>query len=204
MFWGYHHLRKHPYKTLLVGWWVYPLLYGNNGSLDGTDVVLHSCWWQRSKSDEIYHYLQGFRIHPNGGWEWDFWTINKYENSMIPPIFWWNSRAKKKDDGFELLLFMVEIRLSKWYRKYPCKCCSETNCYRILFINSWLLCHGFSTGTNVKHDSHGSKPWQIMQSNRWGPCDPNLSVLQVNATDLWILDNFCWFPSKTVEHFLAL
>ena len=27
-----------PYKPLLLGWWVYPLLYGNNGSLDpGTD-----------------------------------------------------------------------------------------------------------------------------------------------------------------------
>ena len=23
-----------PYKALLLGWWVYPLLYGNNGSLD--------------------------------------------------------------------------------------------------------------------------------------------------------------------------
>ena len=23
-----------PYKPLLLGWWVYPLLYGNNGSLD--------------------------------------------------------------------------------------------------------------------------------------------------------------------------
>ncbi len=28
-----------PYKSLLVGWWVYPLLYGNNGSLDpGTSI----------------------------------------------------------------------------------------------------------------------------------------------------------------------
>ena len=131
-----------------------------------------------------------------------FLNHQQYEKSKIPPIFWWKSPAKKKDEGLELLLFMLEIRLSKWYRKYPSKRCSETNCYRILFINSWLLCHGFSTGTNVKHDSHGSKPWQIMQSNRWGPCDPNLSVLQVNATDLLILDNFWWFPSKTVEHFL--
>ncbi len=30
------------YKLLLLGWWVYPLSYGNNGSLDpGTYVKLH-------------------------------------------------------------------------------------------------------------------------------------------------------------------
>ena len=138
----------------------------------------HSCWWQRSKSGEvshpsweslvveIYHYLQGFRIHPNGGWEWDFWTINSMKNQRFHPFFDESHEQKRKMGVLNCYCFMVEIRLSKWYRKYPSNCRSETNCYRILFINSWLLCHGFSTGTNVKHDSHGSKPWQIMQSNR--------------------------------------
>ena len=27
----------------------------------------------------LSHYLQGF-IHPNGGWPWDFWTINSISN----------------------------------------------------------------------------------------------------------------------------
>ncbi len=31
-----------PYKPLLLGWWVYPLLYGNNGSLDPGTCIFSS------------------------------------------------------------------------------------------------------------------------------------------------------------------
>ena len=38
------------------------------------------CWWFRNPApvdtvSSLSHSLHGF-IHPNGGWEWDFWTIN--------------------------------------------------------------------------------------------------------------------------------
>ena len=42
---------------------------------------IHICWWFRNPANSPVevgrksHYLQGF-IHPNGGWPWDFWTIN--------------------------------------------------------------------------------------------------------------------------------
>ncbi len=31
----------------------------------------------------LSHYLQGF-IHPFGGWEWDFWTINSSMGVFFP------------------------------------------------------------------------------------------------------------------------
>ena len=42
------------------------------------------CWWFRNPAitclrlvvGSFSHYPQGFFLHPNGGWEWDFWTIN--------------------------------------------------------------------------------------------------------------------------------
>ena len=43
------------------------------------------CWWLKSGGNapvevgSLSHYLQGF-VHPKGGWEWDFWTINSITN----------------------------------------------------------------------------------------------------------------------------
>ncbi len=36
-----------PYKPLVLGWWVYPLLYGNNGSLDPIAHMKPLWWWFR-------------------------------------------------------------------------------------------------------------------------------------------------------------
>ena len=48
-------------------------------------VLQSYCWWfvrnpvnSPVEVGSLSHYLQGF-IHPNGGWEWDFWTINSTE-----------------------------------------------------------------------------------------------------------------------------
>ena len=47
----------------------------------------------------IYHYLQGF-IHPNGGWPWDFRTINSMGHGFFS---WWVPRktlSQMKEKGF--------------------------------------------------------------------------------------------------------
>ncbi len=47
------------YKPLLLGWWVYPLLYGNNGSLDPIAhiEVVSALVTKQSMIISVYMYL---------------------------------------------------------------------------------------------------------------------------------------------------
>ena len=44
----------------------------------GISFSLHCGWWLRNPANRLVVYLVICRvfIHPNGGWPWDFWTIN--------------------------------------------------------------------------------------------------------------------------------
>ena len=53
-----------PYKPLLLGWWVYPLLYGNNGSLDpGTNGSYTH--WNKKHFVAKKPYIQGEKTKQN-------------------------------------------------------------------------------------------------------------------------------------------
>ena len=55
--------------------------------------------WKPVEVGRIYHSLQGF-IHPNGGWPWDFWTINSMSHGFFS---WWVPRktlSQLKERGF--------------------------------------------------------------------------------------------------------
>ena len=63
-----------PYKPLLLGWWLYPLLYGNNGSLDPIAHVFREiCQMFLSKIPQIQKgpFLSPQKINIVSDWWWD-------------------------------------------------------------------------------------------------------------------------------------
>ena len=62
--------------------------------------------WKPVEVDSLSYYLQGF-IHPNGGWPWDFWTID----SIYQVVFWWFVRYLQ---GSPLKLETLMIALGLW------------------------------------------------------------------------------------------
>ena len=80
------------------------------GAVDRGKVIRR--WWFRNPvnstrwgNGSLSHYLQGF-IHPNGGWPWDFWTINSMiKFDMLQMLKkqhyterWWNIEISRQEN----------------------------------------------------------------------------------------------------------
>ena len=70
-----------PYKARILGWWVYPLLYGNNGSLDpGT----YGCW---TKNRFFSPKMDG-ENNGNTLLKWMIWGYHGVPLFLETPISW--------------------------------------------------------------------------------------------------------------------
>ena len=120
----------------------------------------------------IYRYLQGF-LHPNGGWPWDFWTIN---SSELPLSSWhWPASASKErircGNSFKHVRFNGSRMCKKWtkpggFGKLP-KLHGTPSPYGENFFIAW------------------NRPF-------WGPFDP--TVIFQTASKSHYTEGPIWYP----------
>ena len=77
----------------------------------------------------IYH---GWTIHPNGGWEWDFWTINS-----IKPVQFIPNHIKSEVNCFfwKLWIWSIKMYVDKTHQTNQDICCMDRHKNANKFIN---------------------------------------------------------------------